>query len=129
MKWTGQREHVKAVVPGIHHSCLRVGKAEGIIGHCVADLLGEATIFSGRQLARRLSCIFEGTPHQIMPIIVSMDKFTAVQTEYPVKYNFARDSGSITALIVVKMPGMMTHLRRKSFINVRDIKVLVLDKA
>ncbi|KAJ7932070.1 hypothetical protein B0H13DRAFT_2520562 [Mycena leptocephala] len=60
-----------------------------------------------------------------MSVVVSMDKFTAVQTEYPVKYNFARDSGSITALIVVKTPGMMTHLRRKSFINVRDIKVML----
>jgi ATP-dependent RNA helicase DDX19/DBP5 len=66
---------------------------------------------------------------QIMSVVVSMGKFTAVQTEYAIKDNLARDSGPITAHIVVGTPGTMSDLMRKRIINVSDIKVFVLDEA
>ncbi|KAJ7887212.1 P-loop containing nucleoside triphosphate hydrolase protein [Mycena leptocephala] len=66
---------------------------------------------------------------QIISVVVSMGKFTAVQTEYATKDNLARDSGPITAHIVVGTPGTMTDLMRKRIINVADIKVFVLDEA
>ncbi|KAJ7019825.1 P-loop containing nucleoside triphosphate hydrolase protein [Mycena alexandri] len=66
---------------------------------------------------------------QIMSVVVSMGKFTAVQTEYAIKDNLARDSGPITAHIVVGTPGTMTDLMRKRIIDVADIKVFVLDEA
>jgi ATP-dependent RNA helicase DDX19/DBP5 len=95
----------------------------------VVDLLGEAIIFLDADWHAVCLAFSRELPRQTMFVVVSMGKFTAVQTEYPAKYNFARDSGSITALIVVGTPGTMTYLRRKSFINVPDIKVFVLDKA
>jgi ATP-dependent RNA helicase DDX19/DBP5 len=64
-----------------------------------------------------------------MSVVVSMGKFTAVQTEYAIKDNLARDSGPITAHIVVGTPGTMSDLMRKRIINVSDIKVFVLDEA
>ncbi|KAF7336820.1 hypothetical protein MVEN_02117900 [Mycena venus] len=66
---------------------------------------------------------------QIMSVVVAMGKFTAVQTEYAIKDNLARDSGPITAHIIVGTPGTMTDLMRKRIINVADIKVFVLDEA
>ncbi|KAJ7476124.1 P-loop containing nucleoside triphosphate hydrolase protein [Mycena latifolia] len=66
---------------------------------------------------------------QIMSVVVSMGKFTAVQTEYAIKDNLARDSGRITAHIVVGTPGTMTDLMRKRIIDVADVKVFVLDEA
>ncbi|KAJ6512976.1 P-loop containing nucleoside triphosphate hydrolase protein [Mycena sanguinolenta] len=66
---------------------------------------------------------------QIMSVVVSMGKFTQVQTEYAIKDNLARDSGPITAHIVVGTPGTMTDLMRKRIINVADLKVFVLDEA
>ncbi|KAJ7158506.1 P-loop containing nucleoside triphosphate hydrolase protein [Mycena filopes] len=66
---------------------------------------------------------------QIMSVVVSMGKFTQVQTEYAIKDNLARDSGPITAHIVVGTPGTMTDLMRKRIIDVADIKVFVLDEA
>ncbi|KAJ6520906.1 P-loop containing nucleoside triphosphate hydrolase protein [Mycena vulgaris] len=66
---------------------------------------------------------------QIMSVVVAMGKFTPVQTEYAIKDNLARDSGPITAHIVVGTPGTMTDLMRKHVINVSDIKVFVLDEA
>ncbi|KAF7374646.1 hypothetical protein MSAN_00349500 [Mycena sanguinolenta] len=66
---------------------------------------------------------------QIMSVVVSMGKFTQVQTEYAIKDNLARDSGPISAHIVVGTPGTMTDLMRKRIINVADLKVFVLDEA
>ncbi|KAJ6532051.1 DEAD-domain-containing protein [Mycena capillaripes] len=66
---------------------------------------------------------------QIMSVVVSMGKFTAVQTEYAIKDNLARDSGPIKAHIVVGTAGTMTDLMRKRIIDVADIKVFVLDEA
>ncbi|KAJ7261753.1 ATP-dependent RNA helicase DBP5 [Mycena haematopus] len=66
---------------------------------------------------------------QIMSVVVSMGKFTSVQTEYAIKDNLARNSGPITAHIVVGTPGTMTDLMRKRIINVSDLKVFVLDEA
>ncbi|KAJ7679045.1 P-loop containing nucleoside triphosphate hydrolase protein [Mycena polygramma] len=66
---------------------------------------------------------------QIMSVVVAMGKFTAVQTEYAIKDNLARDSGPIKAHIVVGTPGTMTDLMRKRIIDVSDIKVFVLDEA
>ncbi|KAJ7170914.1 P-loop containing nucleoside triphosphate hydrolase protein [Mycena crocata] len=66
---------------------------------------------------------------QIMSVVVAMGKFTAVQTEYAIKDNLARDSGQIRAHIVVGTPGTMTDLMRKRIIDVADIKVFVLDEA
>ncbi|KAJ7650018.1 P-loop containing nucleoside triphosphate hydrolase protein [Roridomyces roridus] len=66
---------------------------------------------------------------QIMSVVVAMGKFTAVQTEYAIKDNLTRDSGRITAHIVVGTPGTMTELMRKRILEVADIKVFVLDEA
>ncbi|KAJ7769029.1 P-loop containing nucleoside triphosphate hydrolase protein [Mycena olivaceomarginata] len=66
---------------------------------------------------------------QIMSVVVSMGKFTQVQTEYAIKDNHARGSGPITAHIVVGTPGTMTDLMRKRIIDVADLKVFVLDEA
>ncbi|KAF8120729.1 DEAD-domain-containing protein [Mycena galopus ATCC 62051] len=66
---------------------------------------------------------------QIMSVVVSMGKFTPVQTEYAIKDNLARDSGPITAHIVVGTPGTMSDLIRRRIIGVADLKVFVLDEA
>ncbi|KAJ7762021.1 P-loop containing nucleoside triphosphate hydrolase protein [Mycena maculata] len=66
---------------------------------------------------------------QIMSVVVSMGKFTAVQTEYAIKDNLSRDSGRITAHVVVGTPGTMFDLIRKRILDVTDMKVFVLDEA
>ncbi|KAK7033334.1 P-loop containing nucleoside triphosphate hydrolase protein [Favolaschia claudopus] len=66
---------------------------------------------------------------QIMSVVVNMGKFTPVQTEYAIKDHILRDSGPITAHIVVGTPGTMYDLMRKRIINVAGIKVFVLDEA
>ncbi|KAJ7455233.1 P-loop containing nucleoside triphosphate hydrolase protein [Mycena galericulata] len=66
---------------------------------------------------------------QIMSVVVSMGKFTPVQTEYAIKENLANDSGPITAHIVVGTPGTMTALMRKRILDVSNVRVFVLDEA
>ncbi|KAJ7067177.1 P-loop containing nucleoside triphosphate hydrolase protein [Mycena amicta] len=66
---------------------------------------------------------------QIMSVVVSMGKFTPVQTEYAIKDNLPRDSGAIKAHIIVGTPGTMSDLLRKRIIDPTGIKVFVLDEA
>ncbi|CAK5269750.1 unnamed protein product [Mycena citricolor] len=66
---------------------------------------------------------------QIMTVVNAMGKFTAVQTEYAIKDNLARDSGAITAQIIVGTPGTMYDLIRKRIIDISQVKVFVLDEA
>ncbi|KAF9007923.1 DEAD-domain-containing protein [Cyathus striatus] len=66
---------------------------------------------------------------QIMSVVVSMGKFTNVQTEYAIKDNLPRSATNITAQIVVGTPGTMVDLMRKRILDVSAVKVFVLDEA
>ncbi|TFK75165.1 DEAD-domain-containing protein [Pluteus cervinus] len=66
---------------------------------------------------------------QIMSVVTAMGKFTNVQTEYAIKENLPRNATTITAQIIVGTPGTMTDLIRRRVIDVREVKVLVLDEA
>lgn len=64
-----------------------------------------------------------------MSVVVSMGKFTAIQTEYAIKDNLPKSVSKITAHIVVGTPGTMTDLMRRKVIDVTSVKVFVLDEA
>ncbi|TFL03782.1 P-loop containing nucleoside triphosphate hydrolase protein [Pterulicium gracile] len=66
---------------------------------------------------------------QIMSVVVSMGKFTPVQTEYAIKESVPRSTTSITAHIIVGTPGTMTDLIKRRVIDVTSVKVFVLDEA
>ncbi|KAF9007570.1 DEAD-domain-containing protein [Cyathus striatus] len=66
---------------------------------------------------------------QIMSVVVSMGKFTNVQTEYAIKDNLPRSATNITAQVVVGTPGTMIDLIRKRILDVSTVKVFVLDEA
>ncbi|KAJ7592933.1 DEAD-domain-containing protein [Mycena floridula] len=66
---------------------------------------------------------------QIMSVVISMGKFTPIQTEYAIKDNLPRNASHITAHIVVGTPGTMTDLIRRKVIDVSEVKVFVLDEA
>lgn len=64
-----------------------------------------------------------------MSVVVSMGKFTPVQTEYAIKESVPRSTTSITAHIIVGTPGTMTDLIKRRVIDVTSVKVFVLDEA
>ena len=64
-----------------------------------------------------------------MSVVVSMGKFTSVQTEYAIKEHLPRDVSRITAHIVVGTPGTMTDLLRRKIIDSSEVKVFVCDEA
>ncbi|KAF5342125.1 hypothetical protein D9611_001438 [Ephemerocybe angulata] len=66
---------------------------------------------------------------QIMSVVITMGKYTAVQTEYGIKDNLPRDASNITAQIIVGNPGTMIDLMRRRVLDVTNIKVFVLDEA
>lgn len=66
---------------------------------------------------------------QIMSVVVSMGKFTNVQTEYAIKEHLPRDQTTINAHVVVGTPGTMTDLLRRKVIDASEVKVFVLDEA
>jgi ATP-dependent RNA helicase DDX19/DBP5 len=66
---------------------------------------------------------------QIMSVIVSMGKYTNVQTEFAIKEHLPRDVSRITAHIVVGTPGTMTDLLRRRVIDPSEVKVFVCDEA
>jgi ATP-dependent RNA helicase DDX19/DBP5 len=66
---------------------------------------------------------------QIMSVVVSMGKFTPVQTEYAIKESVPRSATSVTAHIIVGTPGTMTDLIKRKVIDVSSVKVFVLDEA
>jgi DEAD/DEAH box helicase len=66
---------------------------------------------------------------QIMSVVVSMGKFTPVQTEYAIKDHLPRTASSITAHVVVGTPGTMTDLLRRKVIDSSEVKVFVCDEA
>ncbi|KAJ2934680.1 hypothetical protein H1R20_g2423, partial [Candolleomyces eurysporus] len=66
---------------------------------------------------------------QIMNVVITMGKYTAVQTEYAIKDHLPRDASNITAQIIVGNPGTMFDLMRRKVLDVSHIKVFVLDEA
>ncbi|KIK66647.1 hypothetical protein GYMLUDRAFT_218077 [Collybiopsis luxurians FD-317 M1] len=66
---------------------------------------------------------------QIMSVIVQMGKYTPVQTEYAIKDNLPKNATRVTAHIIVGTPGTMIDLLRRKVIDVRNVKVFVLDEA
>jgi ATP-dependent RNA helicase DDX19/DBP5 len=66
---------------------------------------------------------------QIMSVIVSMGKYTNVQTEYAIKEHLPRNVSHITAHIVVGTPGTMNDLLRRRVIDTSEVKVFVCDEA
>jgi ATP-dependent RNA helicase DDX19/DBP5 len=64
-----------------------------------------------------------------MSVIVSMGKYTNVQTEFAIKEHLPRDVSHITAHIVVGTPGTMTDLLRRRIIDPSEVKVFVCDEA
>ncbi|KAI3607390.1 atp-dependent rna helicase dbp5 [Moniliophthora roreri] len=66
---------------------------------------------------------------QIMSVVISMGKYTQVQTEYAIKENLPKSATHITAHIVVGTPGTMYDLLRRKVIDVSELKVFVLDEA
>ncbi|KAK0193799.1 DEAD-domain-containing protein [Armillaria mellea] len=66
---------------------------------------------------------------QIMSVILSMGKFTAIQTEYAIKDHLPRGATRVTAHIVVGTAGTMIELIRRKVIDVSGVKVFVLDEA
>jgi ATP-dependent RNA helicase DDX19/DBP5 len=64
-----------------------------------------------------------------MSVVVSMGKFTNVQTEYAIKEHLPRDVTRITAHIVVGTPGSMNNLLRQKVIDASEVKVFVCDEA
>ncbi|RXW25556.1 hypothetical protein EST38_g375 [Candolleomyces aberdarensis] len=66
---------------------------------------------------------------QIMNVVITMGKYTAVQTEYAIKDHLPRDASNITAQIIVGNPGTMFDLMRRKVLDVNHIKVFVLDEA
>lgn len=66
---------------------------------------------------------------QIMNVVITMGKYTAVQTEYAIKDHLPKDASNITAQIIVGNPGTMFDLMRRRVLDVNHIKVFVLDEA
>ncbi|TFK27787.1 ATP-dependent RNA helicase DBP5 [Coprinopsis marcescibilis] len=66
---------------------------------------------------------------QIMSVVITMGKYTNVQTEYAIKDNLPRDASSITAQIIVGNPGTMIDLMRRKVLDTSKVKVFVLDEA
>jgi len=66
---------------------------------------------------------------QIMNVLITMGKYTAVQAEYAIKDHLPRDATSITAQIIIGTPGTMNDLMRRRVVDVSNIKVFVLDEA
>ncbi|KDQ57054.1 hypothetical protein JAAARDRAFT_58536 [Jaapia argillacea MUCL 33604] len=66
---------------------------------------------------------------QIMSVVVSMGKFTPIQTEYAIKDHLPRDATKVTAHIVVGTPGTMFNLIRSRTLDTSEVKVFVLDEA
>ncbi len=64
-----------------------------------------------------------------MSVILSMGKFTAIQTEYAIKDHLPRGATRVTAHIVVGTAGTMIELIRRKVIDVSGVKVFVLDEA
>lgn len=64
-----------------------------------------------------------------MSVVVSMGKFTAVQTEYAIKDHLPRNTTRVAAHVIVGTPGTMTDLIRRRIIDVSEVKVFVLDEA
>jgi ATP-dependent RNA helicase DDX19/DBP5 len=66
---------------------------------------------------------------QIMSVVCTMGKYTAVQTEYAIKDHLPRDASNITAQIIVGNPGTTIDLIRRRVLDTTHIKVFVLDEA
>ncbi|KAH6913190.1 ATP-dependent RNA helicase DBP5 [Coprinopsis sp. MPI-PUGE-AT-0042] len=66
---------------------------------------------------------------QIMSVVITMGKYTSVQTEYAIKDNLPRDASNITAQIIVGNPGTMIDLMRRKVLDTTHVKVFVLDEA
>lgn len=66
---------------------------------------------------------------QIMSVVISMGKFTPVQTEYAIKDNLPRNATLVTAQIIVGTPGTMIDLIRRKVVDISEVKVFVLDEA
>ncbi|RDX57077.1 P-loop containing nucleoside triphosphate hydrolase protein [Lentinus brumalis] len=66
---------------------------------------------------------------QIMSVVVTMGKFTEVQTEYAIKESLPKNATKVTAHVVVGTPGTMTDLIRRKVIDTSAVKVFVLDEA
>lgn len=64
-----------------------------------------------------------------MSVVVSMGKFTPIQTEYAIKDHLPRTTAHVSAQIIVGTPGTMTDLIRRKIIDVSGVKVFVLDEA
>ena len=64
-----------------------------------------------------------------MNVVITMGKYTAVQTEYAIKDHLPKDASNITAQIIVGNPGTMFDLMRRRVLDVNHIKVFVLDEA
>ncbi|KZT01370.1 DEAD-domain-containing protein [Laetiporus sulphureus 93-53] len=66
---------------------------------------------------------------QIMSVVVTMGKYTPVQTEYSIKDNLPRSTTRINAHVIVGTPGTTVDLIRRKVIDTSEIKVFVLDEA
>ncbi|KAJ3547702.1 hypothetical protein NMY22_g1552 [Coprinellus aureogranulatus] len=66
---------------------------------------------------------------QIMSVVLTMGKYTAIQTEYAIKDHLPRDASNITAQIIVGNPGTTIDLIRRRVLDTTHIKVFVLDEA
>lgn len=64
-----------------------------------------------------------------MSVVISMGKFTPVQTEYAIKDNLPRNATLVTAQIIVGTPGTMIDLIRRKVVDISEVKVFVLDEA
>ena len=64
-----------------------------------------------------------------MTVVTTMGKFTKVTTEYGIKEANQRDSGPITAHILVGTPGTVCGLLQRRQLDISALKTFVVDEA
>ena len=65
---------------------------------------------------------------QIMAVIKNMGKFTTVTVAEAIKQSVMRNQ-KVNAQLIVGTPGTMTDLIKRRLIDVRNVKIFVLDEA
>ncbi|KAE9387847.1 DEAD-domain-containing protein [Gymnopus androsaceus JB14] len=104
-----------------------IGQSQSGTGKTAAFVL--TMLQSSRFHFKQTSAPSRELARQIMSVVISMGKFTPVQTEYAIKDNLPRNATRVTAQIIVGTPGTMIDLIRRKVIDVSDVKVFVLDEA
>jgi ATP-dependent RNA helicase DDX19/DBP5 len=64
-----------------------------------------------------------------MTVVTTMGKYTAVTTEYGIKEALPRESGPVTAHILVGTPGTICGLLQRRQLDVSKLRVFVVDEA